>query len=79
MVASIGTGVAVTENRKNYQINLDLRYPLGFTYSVLNTQFRGYADLAAGVSGMQSATYYFSGCTYPFAEQTIVCQIQSLN
>jgi Domain of unknown function (DUF4360) len=64
MVASIGTGVAVTENRKNCQINLDLRYPSGFTYSVLNTQFRGYADLAAGVTGVQSATYYFSGCTY---------------
>jgi hypothetical protein len=61
MVASIGTGVAVAENRKNCQINLDLQYPSGFQYSILNTVFRGYADLAKGVSGTQSATYYFSG------------------
>ncbi|CZT10316.1 uncharacterized protein RCO7_02904 [Rhynchosporium graminicola] len=61
MVASIGTGVAVTENRKNCQLNINLQYPSGFQYSVLSTEFRGYADLQAGISGVQQATYYFSG------------------
>jgi len=61
MVASIGGGVASTETRKNCQINLNLHYPTGFQYSVLSTTFRGYASLDAGVSGTQSATYYFSG------------------
>jgi len=61
MVASIGKGVAVTENRKNCQVNLNLQYPSGFQYSILDTTFRGYADLAKGVTGTQSATYYFSG------------------
>jgi len=61
MVASIGTGVPVTENRKNCQLNIDLQYPSGFQYSVLSTEFRGYAALAAGVNGVQQATYYFSG------------------
>jgi hypothetical protein len=62
MVASIGSGVAVTENRKNCQINLNLQYPAGFQYSILSTTFRGYASIAKGVTGLQQATYYFSGC-----------------
>lgn len=62
MVASIGTGVPVTENRKNCQLNINLQYPSGFQYSVLSTEFRGYADLQAGINGVQQATYYFSGC-----------------
>jgi hypothetical protein len=63
MVASIGGGAAVTENRKNCQINMDLQYPSGFQYSILSTQFRGYAYLQSGISGTQQATYYFSGST----------------
>jgi hypothetical protein len=61
MVASIGTGVALTENRKNCQLNIDLQYPSGFQYSVLSTEFRGYASLGTGITGVQQATYYFSG------------------
>ncbi len=72
MVASIGTGVAITENRKNFQINLDLQYPSGIQYSILSTTFRGYTDIAAGVTGTQSATYYLSGCTYPSGEHTAI-------
>lgn len=60
-VASIGPGVSITQTRKNCQINLDLRYPGGFQYSVFNTIYRGYVGLDRGVSATQSATYYFSG------------------
>jgi len=69
-VASIGPGVAVTENRLNCQINLDLEYPSGFQYSVLNTEFRGYAAMDKGVTGVQEATYYFSGATAQASTQT---------
>jgi len=62
-VASIGPGVAVAQSRKNCQLNLDLRYPGGFQYSILNTVYRGYAGLDAGVTGVQSTTFYFSGQT----------------
>jgi len=61
-VASIGPGIAVTQNRLNCQLNIDLQYPGGFQYSILGTQFRGYAGLDAGITGLQQATYYFSGC-----------------
>jgi len=62
-VASIGPGVAITETRKNCQLNLDLHYPGGFQYSVFSTIYRGYVSLDKGVTARQSATYYFSGET----------------
>jgi len=62
-VASIGPGVAVAQSRKNCQLNLDLKYPGGFQYSILNTVYRGYAALDAGVTGVQATTFYFSGQT----------------
>ncbi|KAH6664924.1 hypothetical protein B0J14DRAFT_630365 [Halenospora varia] len=60
-VASIGPGVAIAQNRKNCQLNLDLRYPGGFQYSIFSTVYRGYVSLDAGVNGLQSSTFYFSG------------------
>ncbi|CAG8960824.1 hypothetical protein HYFRA_00002361 [Hymenoscyphus fraxineus] len=60
-IASIGPGVPITSSRTNCQLNINLQYPSGFQYSILSTDFRGYASLGSGVSGVQSATYYFSG------------------
>lgn len=62
-VAQIGPNVAVTENRKNCQLNIDLRYPGGFQYSVFSADYRGYAYLDQGVTGTQKSIYYFSGQT----------------
>ena len=57
-VASSGTGVAITENRKNCQINVDMYYPQGWSYSIVSVDYRGYASLPAGVTATQKATYY---------------------
>lgn len=62
-VASIGPNVAITENRKNCQLNIDLLYPPGFQYSVFSVDYRGYAALTANVTGTLKSTYYFSGST----------------
>lgn len=62
-VASIGPGIAVTENRKNCQLNIDLLYPTGFQYSVFSADYRGYAALDKGITGTIKSTYYFSGST----------------
>lgn len=62
-VASVGPGVAATESRKNCQLNVDIKYPGGFQYSVLSADYRGYAALGKGVSGTLKSTYYFSGQT----------------
>ncbi|ORY06369.1 hypothetical protein BCR34DRAFT_590611 [Clohesyomyces aquaticus] len=62
-IASIGPGIAVTESRKNCQLNVDITYPGGFQYSVLSADYRGYAAIQKGVTGTLKSTYYFSGQT----------------
>ncbi|KAJ4364091.1 hypothetical protein N0V83_009546 [Neocucurbitaria cava] len=62
-IASIGPGIAVTEQRKNCQLNVDLQYPGGFQYSILSADYRGYSAIQKGVSGTLKSTYYFSGQT----------------
>jgi hypothetical protein len=62
-IASIGPGIAVTEQRKNCQLNVDLEYPGGFQYSVLSADYRGYSAIQKGVTGTLKSTYYFSGQT----------------
>jgi hypothetical protein len=72
-IASIGPGIAVTEQRKNCQLNVDLEYPGGFQYSILSADYRGYSAIQKGVTGTLKSTYYFSGqtaqvcvCTFSF-------------
>jgi hypothetical protein len=60
-VASLGPNVAVTENRKNCQLVVDIQYPGGFQYSILGADYRGYASIDKGVTGTLKSTYYFSG------------------
>lgn len=62
-ISSIGPGIAVTEQRKNCQLNVDIEYPGGFQYSVLSADYRGYAAIQKGVTGTLKSTYYFSGQT----------------
>lgn len=62
-VASVGPGVAITESRKNCQLNVGIFYPPGFQFSLFQADYRGYAGLDAGVNGTQKSTYYFSGQT----------------
>ncbi|KAH8716774.1 hypothetical protein GQ44DRAFT_624762 [Phaeosphaeriaceae sp. PMI808] len=62
-IASIGPGIALSEQRKNCQLNIDLEYPGGFQYSILSADYRGYASIQKGVKGTLKSTYYFSGQT----------------
>ncbi|OCL04504.1 hypothetical protein AOQ84DRAFT_116170 [Glonium stellatum] len=62
-VASIGPSISVTESRKNCQLNVDITYPGGFQYSVFSADYRGYAAIDKGVTGVLKSTYYFSGQT----------------
>jgi hypothetical protein len=62
-VASMGSGISITESRKNCQLNIDLLYPAGFQYSVFSADYRGYVALDKGVTGTQKSIYYFSGQT----------------
>lgn len=60
-VASQGTGVPITESRKNCQLNVNLHVPNGFQFSIGTVDYRGYVSLPAGVTARQKATYSFAG------------------
>jgi hypothetical protein len=60
-IASQGTGVPVTNNRKNCQISLNLHLPVGIQVSVGTVDYRGYVQLPAGVTATQGAIYSFVG------------------
>lgn len=61
--AEIGPHISPKKKRKNCQLNVNLRYPAGFQYSIFSADYRGYAHLDKGVTGVQKSTYYFSGQT----------------
>ncbi|KAJ4294486.1 hypothetical protein N0V90_008177 [Kalmusia sp. IMI 367209] len=56
-----GPSIPATERRKFCQLQLKLKYPSGFQYSVFGADYRGYASLEKEVTGTAQSTYYFSG------------------
>jgi hypothetical protein len=62
-IAETGPGKSISDSRKNCQINVDLRYPQGWSYSIVSVDYRGFVSLPKGTTAEQTSTYYFSGET----------------
>lgn len=60
-VAEAGPGLSLTQGRRNCQIVVDLRFPQGWSYTIFQVDYRGYARLDSGTSGVQRTNYYFQG------------------
>ncbi|KAH8588296.1 hypothetical protein B0O99DRAFT_728591 [Bisporella sp. PMI_857] len=60
-VVSVGPGTKIASRRTGCAVNLDIRYPQGYQYSIISVDYRGYADLDKGVTGEEQSIYYFSG------------------
>jgi hypothetical protein len=60
-VAQAGKNIPPSEYRKNCQLNVKLKYPQGWQFSVFKADYRGYAYIPKGSKGTCKATYYFSG------------------
>jgi hypothetical protein len=60
-MAMVGFGSVPTDFRKNCQLNLRVHVPQGFTYAIAQTDYRGFASLAAGATALERANYYFQG------------------
>lgn len=56
----IGPGTKPQDRSKNCQIHLNLQYPGGFQYSIMQATYHGYAQLDPGVTGQFISTYFFS-------------------
>jgi len=59
-LALIGPQAAQADKSKACQLHLDLHYPGGFQYAVVDAVYHGYARLDPGVTGTFLSTYYFS-------------------
>jgi hypothetical protein len=60
-IAEAGPGVPLRESRKNCQILVDLVFPQGWSYTIVEIDHRGFANLGAGATASQKAAYYFQG------------------
>ncbi|MFF3019643.1 DUF4360 domain-containing protein [Streptomyces sp. NPDC057939] len=60
-LAQVGPGAPPTAFRKNCQLNLRVHVPNGFTYAIVQADYRGFAFLQPGASGQERANYYFQG------------------
>jgi len=57
----LGRRFADSDRDKNCQIRLNLFYPGGYTFAVLDATYHGYAQLDPGVTGSLSTSYSFAG------------------
>ncbi|KAK4214625.1 hypothetical protein QBC37DRAFT_440073 [Rhypophila decipiens] len=60
-VAQAGKGLSASDYRKNCQLNVKLKYPQGWQFSIFKADYRGYAQIPKGDTGTCKATYYFTG------------------
>ncbi|TDB99239.1 DUF4360 domain-containing protein [Actinomadura sp. 7K534] len=60
-LAQTGGNSSPTDFRKNCQINLRVHVPQGFTYAIAGADYRGFAHLQPGATGMEQASYYHQG------------------
>jgi hypothetical protein len=60
-LAQVGVGAKPTDRYRNCQLNLSVHVPQGFTYAIASADYRGFADLASGATGTETANYYFQG------------------
>ncbi|MFD5552822.1 DUF4360 domain-containing protein [Streptomyces sp. NPDC127068] len=60
-LANAGGASSPTSFRKNCQLGLLVHVPQGFTYAISSADYRGFASLEAGVTGVEKASYYFQG------------------
>ncbi|TYC08709.1 DUF4360 domain-containing protein [Actinomadura syzygii] len=60
-LAQAGGNSNPTDMRKNCQLSLAVHIPQGFTYAIASADYRGYANLASGATGLEQASYYHQG------------------
>ena len=60
-IATIGSGVSPSENKKTCKISLSLSYPAGWQYKLSSGAYRGFASVEGGVTGVLKNKYSISG------------------
>lgn len=58
-IAEQGSGIPLSQRRKNCNIAVQLRVPAGLQFSIVDVRYLGFADLPKGVEGWQQSAYEF--------------------
>jgi hypothetical protein len=69
-IAEAGPGISLANGRKNCQVAVDLRFPQGWSYTIFDVDYRGFAQLDPGTVGTQKTTYYFQGSSQSVSLQS---------
>jgi hypothetical protein len=56
-----GPGIPLSESRKFCQVTLNLHVPQGWSFTIFDVTYAGFANLDAGTTGLERSTYYFQG------------------
>jgi hypothetical protein len=59
--AQHGAGVSPSESRKGCDVEFDFQVPAGWQFSLSSVEYRGYANLDAGLKGTIMSQYRFAG------------------
>jgi hypothetical protein len=60
-VAEAGPGLPRSASRKFCQLTVNLHVPQGWSYTLFDVTYSGFASLDAGTTGTEKSTYYFEG------------------
>lgn len=60
-LAQAGPGTSKSEARRDCRLNLKIRPPQGYAYTVSRADYRGYVELGPGATATQRANYRFAG------------------
>ena len=60
-IAEAGRGIPASQSRKNCQVIVEMNFPRHWSFSVIDIEHRGVAELEKGMSGLHKTSYYFQG------------------
>jgi hypothetical protein len=69
-VAEIGPGIPFVQKRKNCQLLIDLDYTSGWSFGIMELDYRGYAAMEPGVNALQKTRTYFQGQSQTMSRET---------
>lgn len=78
-IATAGDGASPLDFRKNCQLDVSVGVPSGWTYGVLEVDYRGFAYMDKDAHGSLSAGYYFAGLAQTYRQQHPLSGPQSGN
>ena len=76
-IATAGDGAGPLDFRKNCQLDVSVGVPAGWTYGILEVDYRGFAFMDKDAHGTLAAAYYFAGLAKTYQQNHALAGPQS--